>query len=398
MVIDVNGMSHRPKGLPRHEAGAYESRTGTGMGADDIQPPAPPDARTLPDPDTLDPKRYGHKRAVRPSNWLIERDPSVLWDARNLKADTIRADGTDHRHEPVLDPAGEMLLISRSVYREEPDGSRRYGRIMRSLQPWFPNEAECRDIAYRVATGRLMALRRRIVASRLDPEHMGPADRTYSPMLAAATLNQPVRMESILAQPPYNLSAHRMRAARRYLAALNAYRAAHRGANPPQGERDLMWDRHLDEYVTGKEEKDVSYGRGLYYSNGLNARDARPDGTPRHPGTPAPTRRTGADGRPYNARLVFDRMLSDCRTRLKRPDPDGAASTVDRAAFEQWERETMDAAPVLRDGMDPETVRGAWRLARSQRMDMGLFRERMGLDRHVTDQWDREDMGDASDV
>lgn len=65
--MDRNNRSHRAKGLPQGCAGTFEPASGTAGG--DVMPPAAED---------LDPKRYGHKRAVRLVNWRVEHDPTSL--------------------------------------------------------------------------------------------------------------------------------------------------------------------------------------------------------------------------------------------------------------------------------------------------------------------------------
>ena len=110
----------------------------------------------------LDPKRYGHKRAVRLVNWRVEHDPTSLWLQDRLKATMpgVDADGNpfDCRDEPVLDPAAEARMIDDAVYREDADGRPHYGRIMRALASWYPNEAERFDIDFALMTGELANL------------------------------------------------------------------------------------------------------------------------------------------------------------------------------------------------------------------------------------------------
>lgn len=159
MVMDRNNRSHRAKGLPQGVAGTYDATASAG--GDDVRPP---DAAPAPD-----------------------ADAGRLWLDDVLRATVPRTnpDGTvaDYRDEPVLQPAEEIRMVDRMAH----------GRILRGLKPWFPNEADASELAYRIASDRLMALRRSCAA---DPS------KCYSPRLAQYALGRPVRMEAILSNPP----------------------------------------------------------------------------------------------------------------------------------------------------------------------------------------------------
>lgn len=351
MVMDRNGRGHRAKGLPQGYAGTYEP-TADAAG-NDVMPP---------DASGLDPKRYGHKRDVRLMNWRLEHDPTSLWLQDRLKAvrPGVDRDGNpyDYRDEPVLDPADEARMIDDAVYREDADGRPHYGRIMRALASWYPNEAERFDMARRIAENRCDALRRNVI---------GDPTRCYSARLVGYALTRPVRMEAILARPPYNLSAHRMRVGKRYMDRIGAYAREHGGRLPDKRQRDRIWDENMGDFIHEKIARGVQYGRGMYYSDGSNAR-------PEYHGRPP---RLDADGKPFNAREDFERMLAAGRAELDRT-PGEFDDVVNR----------MDAHDAFASG--GADAHAAWAEARRRGLDVRLIEDALGVDASDAAAWEAE--------
>lgn len=329
MVMDRNNRSHRAKGLPQGVAGTYDATASAG--GDDVRPP---DAAPAPDADA---------------------DAGRLWldDVLRATAPRTNPDGTvaDYRDEPVLQPAEEIRMVDRMAH----------GRILRGLKPWFPNEADASELAYRIASDRLMALRRSCAA---DPS------KCYSPRLAQYALGRPVRMEAILSKPPYNLSAHRMRVGRRYLDRLREYRRAHDGHLPPESERDAIWDENMADFVNDKIARHVSYGGGMTYSDGRNA----------NPDVKKRMRRDG-DGNPLNGRADFETMLKAGRMELAAGRADFELAIQSSGATDAF---STGAAPRTEDADLHET----WLLARRNGLDTGLLAERLGLDSGTVAGWE----------
>lgn len=330
MVMDRNNRSHRAKGLPQGVAGTYDATASAG--GDDVRPP---DAAPAPDTGRL---------------WLD--------DVLGATVPRTNPDGTvvDYRDEPVLQPAEEIRMVDRAAH----------GRLLRGLKPWFPNEAEAGELAYQIATDRLMALRRSCAA---DPS------KCYSPRLAQYALGQPVRMEAILSKPPYNLSAHRMRVGRRYLDRLREYRAAHGGHLPSESERNRIWDENMADFVNDKIARHVSYGGGMTYSDGQNA-------------NPNVSRRMRYDGNPLNGRADFERMLKAGRRELAAGRADFGLAIQSRDASDAF---ATGAVPRTEDADLHET----WLLARREGLDTGLLAERLGLDAGTVAGWESEYMAAA---
>lgn len=357
MVMDRNGRGHRAKGLPQGYAGTYEP-TADAAG-NDVMPP---------DASGLDPKRYGHKRDVRLMNWRIEHDPTSLWLQDRLKAvrPGVDRDGNpyDYRDEPVLDPADEARMIDDAVYREDADGRPHYGRIMRALASWYPNEAERFDMARKIAEDRCDALRRNVI---------GDPTRCYSARLVGYALTRPVRMEAILARPPYNLSAHRMRVGKRYMDRIGAYAREHGGRLPDKRQRDRIWDENMGDFIHEKIARGVQYGRGMYYSDGSNAR-------PEYHGRPP---RLDADGKTFNAREDFERMLAAGRAELGRRPAEFDDMTNRMGVVNRLDAHDASAP----GGAD---AHAAWAEARRRGLDVRLVEDALGVDASDAAAWEAE--------
>lgn len=332
MVLDVNGRSHKPKGLPQREAGTYE--TTTGGGDDDITPtgvennpvPTAPSPRQRKrdrireirmlmdgeqgqpggewdmDVETTPLRPGANARRRHYYEWMDLTAKGWIWDENRLKASD---DEDGHADREVLDPMGELELRDKAVGCS--DSHPADGPVMRAFRPWFPNDVDCRMVAEAWVDTTLISLRRSCAS---DPR------KCYSrTMVADRLFNKPIRVERILAREPWRFSAHRMRVGRPYLERIQQWKADHRGALPNAKERDRLWDENMAGYYESKRRPDgstVTLGRGLSYSDGRSIDPNR-----------SKIRRDRRTGEPLNGRKDFEIMLAQGRGILPRSgEPD----------------------------------------------------------------------------
>lgn len=417
MVIDINNRSHVASGRP--DGGQYETENQNTRGDTDITAPTDLETRqeafrqrrarrshtrqlfTNPadfyqilqekNPALIDP-RYGHKKNVRVLRELIEKNPHVLWENILLAAHQPVVDEhntiiADYRNEPVCTPEEEVKIRNHAIMWEE-NGRKHYGPIMRGLRSWFPSESQCRETAEALVDERLIALRRSCLSDQ---------SKSYSPRLVQYAVNQPVRVERIFAKDPYRISAHRMRVGRRYRDQCRKWSEQHQGRLPNRQTRDRLWDETMSDYIQEKIAKGVSYGHGLYYSNGKNARPEQADQPLRH----------DKNGNVFNGREDFERMLTNGMSALTgnnslsfedliQPNDNGIRSidsskymsanmptVVELASIDQTSNRTAD-----------EELHAAWLLGRSRGYDMTQFAKRYGLRKETTHRWEQEYMHD----
>ena len=375
MVMDRNGRSHRPSGLPAQVAGTYDGRGR--QGGVDL---APFDASEDIDISGVDRTRWRSRTLARRDAWLEARR-GCLWMDELLRATEVGADGVDHTGESVMSPEKEIDMMQRAVYREVGEGrdvKAQYGPIMRALISWFPNEAQCRDLAQQIAENRLIALRRSCVT---DPT------KCYSEALAGYALTRmPVKVESLLAGEPYRMPAHHIRVGSRFRRRCEEWKAAHDNHKPPLEVRDRLWDETMDAFIADKEARGVSYGGGMYHSDGTDA-------NPHH--TSGRIRR-GADGRPYNMRDAFERRLRDVYDMLgvdygdlfddlERTTPATGMNAVADEALEAVDRERAAVKDLL--GPNGESLHAMWEMARERGYDLHVLATTMHIPDAVGDEW-----------
>lgn len=357
MVIDLHGRSHRPQGLPQKVAGTYDGKSFF-VGDGDL------------DMDEVV-NRRGNTDASRRWRRFIDGHHDWLWMEDRLKATQPGRDGTDYRDEPVMTPEQEVDLFRRAVWWSDDKGGIHLGHVARALKRWFPNEAQCIDVAERWAEERLMALRRSCVA---DPA------KCYSVRLAGYALTHgPMRVEQIMSKPPYNLSAHRMRVGARYMDRLRAWKAEHGGRLPNASQRDRIWDENMTDFVADKMERGVDFGRGMTYTNGHTA----------DPRVKLRKLRRDASGRPLNARRDFETMLAAGQAQLA----NGGASFDSAVDFQAITRAEQVASGSLGTAAsdEMEELRRAWALARERGLDTSVFADKLGVPDGVIARWEAEE-------
>lgn len=268
MVMDKHGRSHKPQGLPQGVAGTYDSQQGVGI--DD-------DLTAIP---TLKSGNSGERKRVY--RHLDETMPGWHMMESLLKA-TERGKKDDYRDEPLVTEEETQEILERETHK-----------LAKSIRnTWVKHGVTAlgerpEDIARTMLLERLYALRRSCAS---DPT------KGYTARLVNYVLSRPLRMESILAKPPYSVPAHQQRVGNRYQKALKAWYNAHPGARATNDIKDQIWDETIDAYCREKEAKGVKYGRGMTRSDGTSARS---DVTKLH------TR----FGRPVNGRIEFEEASS----------------------------------------------------------------------------------------
>lgn len=292
----------KPKGSPNGTGGQYDHLPHTHAAL-------PEPVRDVPDEGTLQSHRarreYYQARDRAQQGWM--------YMDQFLKASEPAGDGHDWTSQPVCSLEREMELVERAI---GPEG--RPGPVARKFLMVTGSPSQAQDLARTWVNGTLLALRR---SCALDPT------RCYSePLVRAMLAPGTVKLERILAKPPYRLSAHRSRIGNRYRERLDAYKREH--GRVDDRIRDRVWDETLADYVEEKMASGVSMGGGLYYSNGQDA-------NPRHAhvrrameqGLPVPVRRN-PDGSVFNGRADYERILADFRSQLHQHSLE-----ADRASF-----------------------------------------------------------------
>lgn len=246
MAVDKHGRSHKPSGLPQHVAGTYDTMTGVGSDSDLI------DINHIPElKDGNNAQRkivYRQLDSTSPCWYMME---SLLKASKPGKKD-------DYRDEPLAteEETQEILMRERN----------KMAKYLRNT--WMKHGVNVlgerpEEIAEQILLGRLYALRR---SCATDPT------KGYTTRFMNYALSRPLRMESILAKPPYSVPAHHQRVGSRYQKALKAWSDEHPGRNATETIRDRIWDETIDAYCQEKEAKGVSYGRGMTRSDGTSAR------------------------------------------------------------------------------------------------------------------------------
>ena len=316
-----------------------------GRGGEFDDKPAVGDDRDLIPEEFQGDQGEGHTRRLERYHRWLQAHPRVLWMDELLAART-----GPYRDEPVITLDEELELKERALKR-----------FMGKLGVWFKNEAECETVSMQLIDDRLMALRRSCVA---DPE------QSYSLALCAHALtSRPVRVESLLAKEPWRISAHRMRVGRRYQNAVAAWKGEHDGASPDEATRDRLWDETMSAFIDEKTARGVSFGRGMYYSDGHTADPRAAD----------PHRlRLDGSGRPFNARIDFERMVGEGLAVLGRPRKD-------------WDV-IVNMNPAMADRMrgDDETVHAAFMTALERGLDVERMADALNLDEGTVARWRAE--------
>lgn len=155
MSIDRNGRAHKPKGLPQHEAGTYDTNPTT-MGDSDLQADGDPwatDPHTPVDPDMFDttPPSPAHAQARRPRHATDIPEDAPAWDGPaitirmiaeyapihidpdDIQPDTIRIDH-DHATLVILDRSDN--LKHHRITMPTPAGLRPGDRLAWDGQHW----------------------------------------------------------------------------------------------------------------------------------------------------------------------------------------------------------------------------------------------------------------------
>lgn len=353
--FDENEHPREPKGSADGVGGRFTDKDTAGDDHDLI-------------PDGFLDKGEGHTRRWSEYLTWVNEHPDVLWmnDLLAASRPVCDEDGNvtaDWRGEPVVTPEREVEMLRRATWRVI-DGEIRYGPFMRALKRWFPSEPECMDVAERMAEDRLMALRRSCVA---DPS------KSYSERLVGHALTRPVRMETLLAKPPYSMNPHQMRVGMRYKARLDGFRAEHGDRLPDARERDRIWDETMIDFVDGKLAAGKGFGRGMTLSDGHTA-DPRLKNQSKV--------RRDEDGRPYNGREHFERMWDRTRALL------GQKREFDDIVEHHETQATPVAMGAAVSKTDDEMLHGAWRLARERGLDTGVLAERLGIDAETIAAWE----------
>ena len=158
-----------------------------------------------------------------------------------------------------------------------------------------------------------------------------------------------------------------MRVGKRYMDRIGAYAREHGGRLPDKRQRDRIWDENMGDFIHEKIAKGVQYGRGMYYSDGSNAR-------PEYHGRPP---RLDADGNPFNAREDFERMLAAGRAELGRTP----------AEFDDVVN-GMDAHAAFAPG--GADAHAAWAEARRRGLDVRLVEAALDVDASDAAAWEAE--------
>lgn len=336
MVMDANGRGHEPAGTTK--GGRYTANPG----ADD-------------DSDLELSGGYNHTRRTLYDEYE-SRDKGWIWAENLLRATKPMPDGTDYTDESVCTPEQEVELRTRAIGEESHPGY-----IMRSLHSWIPDNVRCREMAERLADERLLALRRSCAVK---------SDHCYSARLVQSALSRPVHMEGILAQ--YGLSAHRMRVGRPYLNNLEEYRRRTGDRNPSGETRDRIWNETLADYVQDKLTRGKTFGGGLAYSDGSNAKPGRPD---RKPWVDPKTGRTEA----FNGRKDFEGMYERGMSAFNEQNLAGDFETA---------IDTHGVTDAMEGGGD--TIRNAYNLAFEQGLDVQSMNRALGLNAETVERWREE--------
>lgn len=285
----TSSQPRQPRGIPQ---GGQWASDGTAHGTDDL--PAPP---VEIDPETGKP--VGSTLEFDdPSKWS-KRDKALLW-----LEDRLRAREGEYRDDPVMSYEREIELLDKAVGTESEPGP-----IMRGLLPYFDNRAECRQLALAYADEKLLCMRRSCARN-------GNTTRTYSERFVCNRkfgLFAPVRVERILAKPPWRLSAHRMRVGMRYKRRVDQWRAKHGGRMPDSRERDRLWDENMRDFVAEKIRNGKSFGHGMTLSDGHSA-----DPSVNQEKTRMWTDPKDGSKHPFNGRKDFETMLDNGMRHLSR--------------------------------------------------------------------------------
>lgn len=298
-----------------------------------------------------------------------------LYEDRYLTA-TRPGPDADYTNEPVCSPQGEMRIVSRMLGSDESINS--LGPVARKFLRYTDSPVLALTMADKWVVSTLEAARR---ACALDET------KCYSPRMVESMVKPgQVRYEKIL-HDMYGLPAHLGRVGARYQQRLAEWRADHDGRLTTMDERDELyglsvdevkdriWDATMHDFIADKLARHVSFGGGLYYSDGSNA-------NPKYQGL---LHRSNPDGSRFNGREDYERHISEFQRQLRewsvermaRDHHWQAAAPDDTAASVINPSDRDDADPrklvrkALERGLDPYRACGALGLSRTQ-VDMLL--------------------------
>ena len=355
--------ARRPKGSPNSTGGQYA--------------PSGSILTELPDLELADVQSSHRVRRELYTRLDKERN-GWLYEPKYLTA-TKPGPDADYTDEPVCSPEEEAWIVSRMLGSDESVNS--LGPVARKFLRYTDSPVQALHMAEQWVVFTLEAARR---ACALDET------KCYSPRMVESLVkpNQ-VRYERVL-HDMYGLPAHLGRVGARYQKRLAEWRSAHDGRLTTMDERDELfgltvdevkdriWDGTMRDFIADKLARHVSFGGGLYYSNGVNADPKRQS---------MPYRRN-ADGSRFNGRKDYERHINEFQTQLRErsiqrmeqehhwqmaADDDTAASVID---------------PSTREKADPWTL---VHLARSQGNDPYQAGKLLGLSHAQVDRLLSED-------
>lgn len=347
----------RPKGSPNGTGGQYAPSGSILAGLPDL---------------TLADVESSHRVRRELYTRLDEERNGWLYEDEYLTA-TKPGPDADYTDEPVCSPGEEAWIVSRMLGSDETVNS--LGPVARKFLRYTDSPVQAYTMAQSWVADTLDAARR---ACALDET------KCYSPRMVESLVKpSQVRYERIL-HDMYGLPAHLGRVGARYQKRLAQWRSEHDGRLTTMDERDELygltvdevkdriWDDTMHDFIADKLARHVSFGGGMYYSDGSNA-------NPKYRSMPY---RRNPDGSRFNGRKDYERHINEFRARLYE-------QSVERKREEQhWQVASNDdtAASVInpsdREKADPWTL---VHLARSQGNDPYQAGRLLGLSRAQVD-------------